>query len=501
MLTLTVFLPAITALLLLVIPRDNRPAIRATALFGSLVTLGFALALLTLFDPGKMTIDGAPSDFQFVEEHEWIPSLGVGYLVGIDGISLFLVVLSALITPIAVLCSWRSVSTRVREFHVALLFLECGMIGVFVALDLVLFYTFWEVMLIPMYLLVGIWGSGDRIRAAVKFFLYTVAGSLLMFLAILYLYSHLDSSTFDIREIYALLRENPIDGTAGTLCFCAFALAFAIKVPLFPFHTWLPDAHTEAPTAGSVVLAAVLLKMGVYGFVRFAIPFFPQAAADLAPWISTLSVVGIIFGALMCFVQDDMKKLIAYSSVSHMGFVMLGLFTYTTGSTIGVSGSVFQMINHGISTGALFLLIGAVYERRHTRKIADYGGIAPIVPRFAVLFFVTTLSSIGLPFLNGFVGEFLILQGAYDQNIAYAGFAGTGIILSAVYMLVLYRRVFLGQVSKKENRGMSDVDGREMSFLMPLIALMVLLGLFSPWFTERIDPAIRMWMSLVKVPS
>ncbi len=491
MLTLTVFIPAATALLLLAIPKDNGRTVRMITLFGTFVTLGFALALLSRFD-------STATGFQFVEEHDWIPSLGVQYAVGLDGISLFLVALSALITPIAVLSSWTSVTKRVREFHVALLLLECGMIGVFVSLDLVLFYVFWEVMLIPMYLIVGIWGSGERIRAAIKFFIYTMAGSLLMFLAILYVYIHLgDARTFDLREVYAALQQNPITGTAGTLCFLAFALAFAIKVPLFPFHTWLPDAHTEAPTAGSVVLAGVLLKMGTYGFIRFAIPFFPEAAIDLAPWFSVLSVVGIVFGAMMCFVQDDMKKLIAYSSVSHMGFVMLGLFAFTTQHSVGVTGSVLQMINHGISTGALFLLIGAVYERRHTRKIVDYGGLAPIVPKFAVIFFITTLSSIGLPFLNGFVGEFLILQGTYQQSIAYAGFAGTGVILGAVYMLVLYRRVFLGQISNDKNRKVEDLNGREMSFLVPLIALMVLLGLFSPWLTERIEPSVVAWLDLV----
>jgi len=498
MLTITVFLPAATALLLLLAPRDNARVVRTTALFGSLVTLGFSLALLSSFQIGAA---GDEFGFQFVEEHDWIPSLGVRYAVGIDGISLFLVVLSAVITPIAILSSWKSVSRRVREFHVALLLLECGTLGVFVSLDIVLFYVFWEVMLIPMYLIIGVWGSGDRIRAAVKFFIYTMAGSLLMFLAILYVYWHLGSSdaAFDIRQMWIGLGERPITGTAGTVCFLAFALAFAIKVPLFPFHTWLPDAHTEAPTAGSVVLAAVLLKMGTYGFIRLAIPFFPEAALELAPWLSALAIVGIVFGALMCFVQDDMKKLIAYSSVSHMGFVMLGLFAYTSGDRVGVTGSVLQMVNHGISTGALFLLIGAVYERRHTRKIADYGGIAPIVPKFAIIFFITTLSSIGLPFLNGFVGEFLILQSAFRQSVAYAGFAGSGVVLGAVYMLVLYRRIFLGPISRDENRKLTDLDGRELAFLVPLVALMVLLGLFSPWLTERVQPSVETWFRMVTV--
>ena len=487
--TLTLLLPVLTAILLLCIPRDKTSQLRMTALFGSLATLAFSLALLGRFDSGT-------TGFQFTEKHEWIPSLGINYHVGLDGISLFLVALSALLTPIAILCSWKSVEKRVREFHIALLLLTSGVIGVFVALDLMLFYVFWEVMLIPMYLLIGIWGSAERIRAAVKFFIYTMAGSLLMFLAILYLYQH--TGTFGIEEIYASVKKNPVTGAAGTFCFLAFALSFAIKVPLFPVHTWLPDAHTEAPTAGSVILAGVLLKLGIYGFIRFAIPFFPEAALAAAPWISILAIIGIIFGALMCFVQEDMKKLIAYSSVSHMGFVVLGLFAYTSGSLQGVEGSVLQMVNHGISTGALFLLIGAMYERRHTRRILDYGGLASVTPRFAVIFLITTLSAIGLPFLNGFIGEFLILQGAYSQSVFYAGFAGLGIILGAVYMLNLYRRIFFGETDKEENAEMKDLDGRELAFLLPLVVLMVLLGLFSPWLTNIIEPSVVRWLELVR---
>ena len=482
--TLTLLLPVLTAILLLCIPRDKTSQLRMTALFGSLATLAFSLALLGRFD-------SANAGFQFIEEYKWVPSLEINYHVGLDGISLFLVVLSALLTPIAILCSWKSVEKRVREFHIALLLLTSGVIGVFVALDLMLFYVFWEVMLIPMYLLIGVWGSTERIRAAVKFFIYTMAGSLLMFLAILYLYKY--TGTFSVEEIY----KNQLTGTAGMLCFLAFALSFAIKVPLFPVHTWLPDAHTEAPTAGSVILAGVLLKLGIYGFIRFAIPFFPEAASAAAPWISILAIVGIIFGALMCFVQEDMKRLIAYSSVSHMGFVVLGLFTYTSGSLQGVEGSVLHMVNHGISTGALFLLIGSIYERRHTRRIIDYGGLAPVAPRLAIIFFITTLSSIGLPFLNGFVGEFLILQGAYSQNIFYAAFAGLGIILGAVYMLSLYRRLFFGETDRQENTELKDLEGRELAFLLPLVVLMVLLGLFSPWFTAKIQPSIEQWLKLV----
>ena len=481
--TLTLLVPVATAILLLFIPRDKTAKLRMTALFGSLATLAFSLALLGGFD-------AQTAGFQFTEKHEWVPSLHIHYHVGIDGISLFLVVLSALLTPIAILCSWKSVEKRVREFHIALLLLTSGVIGVFVALDLMLFYVFWEVMLIPMYLLVGIWGGTERIRAAVKFFIYTMAGSLLMFLAILYLYQH--TGTFSVEDIY----QKPLTGTAGLLCFLAFALSFAIKVPLFPVHTWLPDAHTEAPTAGSVILAGVLLKLGIYGFIRFAIPFFPEAAVLAAPWISALAIIGIIFGALMCFVQEDMKRLIAYSSVSHMGFVVLGLFAF---NEQGVQGCVLQMVNHGISTGTLFLLIGAIYERRHTRRILDFGGLAPVAPRLAIIFFITTLSSIGLPFLNGFVGEFLILQGAYSRNVFYAAFAGLGIILGAVYMLTLYRRIFFGETDREENAEMKDLEGRELAFLLPLVGLMVFLGLFSPWFTSKIQPSIEQWLKLVQV--
>jgi NADH-quinone oxidoreductase subunit M len=508
MITLTVFLPAIAALIVLLIPRENTRAVRYTALFGSLAALGFAVAILLEYVPG------AEGQFQFTETYRWIPSLGIFYRVGIDGISLFMVVLTALLTPICVLCSWRQIDRRVHEFHIALLLLEVGILGVFVALDLMLFYVFWEVMLIPMYLLIGMWGSGNRIYAAVKFFIYTMAGSLLMFLAILYLYFHVaahlptggEASAFDIATIYDVLKSHPLEGSPGMLCFLAFALSFAIKVPLFPFHTWLPDAHTEAPTAGSVILAGVLLKLGTYGFIRFAIPFFPQAAIEATPWITTLSVVGIIFGACMCLVQDDMKRLIAYSSVSHLGFVMLGIFALTAR---GVVGGLYQMVNHGISTGALFLLVGVIYERRHTRQIADYGGIGAVTPRLATVFFVTTLSSIGLPFLNGFVGEFLILQGTFEritgpgslfEHLDWAvctALAGTGIILGAVYMLTLYRRLFLGEIKQQANRTLPDLDSREMGFLVPLVVLMVVLGLFSPLLTERMLPSVEIWLEYV----
>jgi NADH-quinone oxidoreductase subunit M len=371
------------------------------------------------------------------------------------------------------------------------------MTGVFVALDLVLFYVFWEVMLIPMYLLIGVWGSSQRIRAAVKFFLYTMAGSLLMFLAIIYLYVHLSRAgppglhIFRVDELPAALRLAPLAPSIAMVLFLAFALSFAIKVPLFPFHTWLPDAHTEAPTAGSVILAGVLLKMGTYGFLRFAIPFFPEAAAAAAPWFSALAVIGILFGAAMCMVQDDVKRLIAYSSVSHLGFVMLGIFAF---NLRGVVGGILQMVNHGLSTGALFLLVGVLYERRHSRKTADYGGLATPAPMIATVFVITMLSSIGLPFLNGFVGEFLILQGTFEASAALSALGALGIVLGAVYMLALTKKVFFGPVVHAENASLPDLSAREVGFLAPIVVLMVVIGLFSPWFTDRITPSVTGWL-------
>jgi len=489
MISIVTFLPAATVIALLFLARTNQKAIRMTALFGSLANLGFALSLIASFDPAV-----AGYQEHLTEEWKWVPSLGISYRVGIDGISLFLVVLTALLTPIAILCSWTSVEKRVLEFHVSLLLLATGLIGVFVAMDLVLFYVFWEVMLIPMYLLIGVWGSGDRVYAAVKFFIYTMAGSLLMFLAIVALYVHLSrhgAATFDVRLIGPALRTAPLVPSVEMALFLAFALSFAIKVPLFPFHTWLPDAHTEAPTAGSVILAGVLLKMGTYGFVRFAIPFFPDAAIAAAPWISALAVIGIIFGACMCLVQEDLKRLIAYSSVSHLGFVMLGIFALTSH---GIVGGVLQMVNHGLTTGALFLLVGAIYERRHTRKIVEYGGIAATVPRYATVFIITMLSSIGLPFLNGFVGEFLILQGTFEASRPQAVFAASGVVLGAVYMLVLSKRFLFGPIKRRENEKILDLNGRELAFFVPLIVLMVVIGLFSPWFTERITPTADAWL-------
>jgi NADH-quinone oxidoreductase subunit M len=486
MITAVTFLPALTALVLVVfLARAGERLLRLASLLGTLVTLGFALVILFSFKAGGATY--APG---MTEAHEWIPSLGISYKVGVDGISLFLVVLTALLAPICILCSWHSISRNVLGFHCAFLTLETGMMGVFVAMDLILFYVFWEVM----YFLIGVWGSEGRVHAALKFFLYTIAGSLLMFLAILYLYVHLSrngSPTFDMEKISAALRVAPLGSREQMVLFLAFAASFAIKVPLFPFHTWLPDAHTEAPTAGSVVLAGVLLKMGTYGFLRLGIPFFPEAARTAAPWISALAIAGIIFGACMCFVQDDLKRLVAYSSVSHMGFVMLGIFAMNPTAIVG---SVVQMVNHGLSTGALFLLVGLIYERRHTRKILDYGGIARVVPRFSAAFMIATLSSIGLPGLNGFVGEFLILQGTFESSRIHAALGASGIVLGAVYMLQLCRDFLFGPIKHPECKELRDLDAREVALLAPIMLLMVAIGMASPWLTDRIAPAVAAWL-------
>ncbi len=488
LLSLAIMIPAVTGLALIYMKGVPAKGIRWLTLISSLVTFVVTLMIWANFDITN-------KDFQLTENYTWIQSLGVSYSLGIDGISLFLILLTGLIMPIAILGSWSGIKERVREFHIALMFLACGMIGVFAATDLILFYIFWEVMLIPMILLIGIWGSENRVGAAVKFFVYTMVGSLLMFLAIIYLYMHLSQhgiTTFSLSTIYQGLKAYPLSATEQVVLFLAFALSFAIKVPLFPLHTWLPDAHTQAPTAGSVILAGVLLKMGTYGFLRFAIPFFPHAVEVFTPAICVLAVISIIFGALMCLVQEDFKKLIAYSSVSHLGFVILGIFAL---NERGVTGGIFQMLSHGISTGALFLLIGAIYERTHTRKIEKYGGIAKIVPKYSAVFFFVLLSSIGLPALNGFVGEFLILLGSFESNAVYAIFAATGMVLGALYMLILYQKVFYGKVTNEENKKITDLNMREWVYITPLLVLMVVMGMGSPWFTEFIEPSVESWLN------
>jgi len=398
--------------------------------------------------------------------------------------SLWLVILTTFLTPLALLGSWSSIDRRVREFNVFMLLLEAGMLGVFVALDLFLFYIFWEAMLIPMYFLIGIWGHERRIYAAVKFFLYTMAGSVLMLVAFLVLYRAAGARSFDI----AALAQIPVAPSLQMWLFAAFALAFAIKVPMFPFHTWLPDAHVEAPTAGSVILAGVLLKMGGYGFLRLAIPLFPQAATAFAPWIGVLAVIGIVYGALVSLVQPDLKKLVAYSSVSHLGFVMLGIASLTTTAVVG---AVYQMLNHGISTGALFFMVGMLYDRRHTRAISEFGGLKAVMPWFSAIFLLICLSSIAVPGFNGFVGEFLILLGSWPFSRTLVAVASLGVILAAAYILWMVQRVMYGEVTHEQNRTLPDLSAREFAVLVPLAALAIVMGVASPWFTRKIEPSVN----------
>jgi len=478
-LTVLTFLPALAALAL--IPLRSERLAKGVALGASLATAAVAAGLAWTFDPA------AGASMQFSESVSWISAGGlrIRYALGLDGIALAMVVLTALLTPLCVLASWSAVRDRVRGFYLALLLLETGMIGVFLARDLFLFYVFWEAMLIPMLLLIGMWGGPRRIYASVKFFIYTLAGSLLMLVAILAGYFK-SGGTFDIGELADRLPLLPPE-TQGLL-FLAFSAAFAIKVPLFPFHTWLPDAHVEAPTAGSVILAGVLLKMGAYGFLRFSIPFFPAAAVQYAPVMIALAVVSVVFGALMCMAQSDIKKLIAYSSVSHLGFVVLGIFSFTAS---GGQGAVLQMVNHGLSTGALFLLVGVIYERTHRRGTDDFGGLAKGMPRYATLFLIVTLSSIGLPGLNGFVGEFLVLKGAFEAHRLAAAAAALGVILGAVYMLKLYRDVFWGPVTAPRNGKLADVSPVELGTLTPLVVLIFVLGVAPNLLLSRTEAAVQ----------
>src|SRR5437867_3744355 len=447
LLTVVTFLPALGAVLVGFLPRGRAELARRTAFGVSAATFLASLPLYLRFDP-------AVADYQFVEQAPWMPTLGVSYHLGVDGISLLLVLLTTFLMPLTLLASWDSIERRWKEFAITMLLLETGMLGVFLALDLFLFYIFWEAMLIPMYLIIGIWGGPNRVYAAIKFILYTLTGSLLMLVAILALYflhgAATGTYTFDLP---VLARYVLPAGRAQNLMFLAFALAFAVKVPMWPFHTWLPDAHTEAPTPGSVILAGVLLKMGTYGFLRFCLPLFPQATITFAPWMFALAVIGIIYGAWVSTVQADMKKLVAYSSVSHLGFVVLGLFTL---NPQGMVGAIVQMVNHGLSTGALFLIVGMLYERRHTRLISEFGGLWKVVPALSALFLIVTFSSIGLPGLNGFVGEFLILVGAFQVHRPAAILATSGIIFAAVYLLWMYQRVIFGEVTNEANRRLPD---------------------------------------------
>ena len=478
-------LPTLGALSLAVIPREEPTSVRGAALFWSLLTFLASVPLFFLYDRFNASV------FQASSDHSWLEPLGASLKLGIDGISLLLILLTTFLVPVRILASWKSIDERVKEFHAALLLLETAMIGVFVARDLLLFYLFWEAMLVPMFLIIGVWGGRGRVKAAFKFFVYTAVGSLLMLAAILYVYAAA-GRTFDLDKIEAALttlRANgELSGKAQLWLFLAFALAFAIKVPLFPLHTWLPHAHVEAPAAGSVILAAVMLKMGGYGFVRLAIPFFPDGAHLAAPAILALAAIGVIYGALMALAQTDMKKLVAYSSVSHLALVILGIFAFTTR---GITGGVFQMLSHGLSTGALFLLIGCVYERRHTREVAELGGIAASAPRLATLFVIATLASIALPFTCGFVGEFLILLGVFEAKHVYLAAAGaSGAVLGAAYMLLVVRRIFFGE-AKGDNAHTPDVNGRELAYLTPVLAMAIVLGISPQPFLDRLQPSVQ----------
>ena len=476
LLSILIGLPALCALVVAVVPSTRAEVIRQVTLAGTVVTFVASLALLPAFRTGE-------AGFQLVERVPWIPAWGINYQVGVDGITLPLVLLSTFIIPLAVLATWGHVSERTKGFYLAVLTLESAVIGVFVALDLILFYVFFEAMLVPMYALIGVWGGANRRYAAVKFFLYTLVGGLLMLVAILYLYFKAGATTFD----YEALRGLALSDTEQIWLFLAFFIAFAIKVPLFPFHTWLPDAHTEAPTIGSVDLAAILLKIGGYGIIRFSLPYFPRATQDLAPLIIGLAVVGVLYGALVAMVQPDIKRLVAYSSVAHMGFVVLGVFALNPVST---SGSVVQMVNHGLSTGALFILIGFMYERTHSRRIADYSGLAKVTPVFGGLFLVVALSSLALPGLNGFAGEFPILLGAY-QTVPWAAVAAAfGVILAALYLLWAYQRMFHGPVERKAV-GMLDLTLREKVVMVPLVVVIVAIGLYPKPLYDRVTPTVE----------
>ncbi len=486
-LTVVLFTPLAGALLLLFIPREMETAHRiAGNVFG---VLGF-LVSLPLIRWFNLNWGG----FAFEESAEWIPSIGAKYHLGIDGISLLLVLLTTLLGMIAILSSWSAIHQRTKEYYILLLLLQTGMIGVFVSLDFFLFYVFWEVMLVPMYFLIGVWGSDRRLYAAIKFFLYTLAGSVVMLLAILALYFYAPvpaghTRTFDVPTLLAAAQH--FSDPLKVWLFWGFFFAFAIKVPMFPFHTWLPDAHTEAPTAGSVILAGVLLKMGTYGFIRFSLPLLPTDAAMRARIIHIvviLSIIGIVYGALVCLMQKDMKRLIAYSSVSHLGFCTLGIFALTPN---GLAGSVLQQVNHGISTGALFLIVGVLYERRHTRMISDFGGLATPMPNFAAIYLIISLSSLGMPLLNGFIGEFTILQGAFQVSKAWAAWGALGVVLGAAYLLWLYQRVMFGPVTHAINEKLPDLNLREYVTLVPLVILAFWIGIYPKPFFAYLDKPVQ----------
>ena len=491
-LLLTIFFPLVGCLVILFLNSQNKNAIRTVALVTSLVTFGFSLWVLAQFDPSN-------GDLQLVVNQPWLTVAGaqINFMVGVDGLSMLMVLLTTFLTPISILSSWSAVKDKVKGFMAFFLLLEVGMLGVFLSLDMVLFYIFWEFTLIPMYFIIGVWGGERRIYAAIKFFLFTMAGSILMLLAILYMGTQ--AGTFSQPELVAM---RSIFEPVQMILFLAFAIAFAIKVPMFPLHTWLPDAHVEAPTAGSVILAGVLLKMGAYGFLRFNLPLFPEASIKAAPWMAALAVVGILYGAAVSYVQKDVKKLVAYSSVSHLGFVVLGIFAMNVPS---ISGAILQMVNHGLSTGALFLVVGMLYERRHTRALADFGGLWKVVPVLGSLMLIFTLSSMGLPGLNGFVGEFTILLGAFGSNVLnspwFGGLATLGVILAAVYLLHMFEKVFLGPVTHEENRSLRDLSVREIATLIPLLVLIFWIGIYPQPFFALVTPTVDKLVAIIQTAS
>ena len=487
-LSTTLWLPVAAAVLLAFFPRDAAKAIKGFGLAVSIATFVISLGIVQQF------AENTPG-FQLIEKHSWIPAWGINYALGVDGISLWLVMLTTLLTPVVFLSSWNAIHKHPKEYVISFLIMEAAMIGVFIATDVVLFYVFFELTLLPMYLVIGVWGGANRIYAAIKFFLFTITGSLMMLFGIIYLgfasYHNTHVLSFAITDLYNV----PLTSHAQSLLFFAFALAFAIKVPLFPLHTWLPDAHVEAPTGGSIILAGVMLKMGTYGMLRFVLPYFPEASSKYSTLLITLSVIGIIYGALVAWVQPDMKKLVAYSSVSHLGFCVLGIFAMNQAS---IEGSILQMVNHGLSTGALFLLVGVIYERRHTRLLADYGGLAATMPLYATLFVIAMLSSVGLPGLNGFIGEFLILSGTYQSNPRAAVLAATGVILAAIYLLWLIQKVFYGPITNEENKHVREIAWNEVAALVPLVVLMVWIGVHPSTFLDKMSPSVKELISVVK---
>src|ERR1700739_531162 len=495
-LSIILFTPLAGALVLSVVPKTAKDPIRWIANLFALAGLIVSLPLVPMFwavksQPGFKFMEGAPSN--------WIPSIGAGYYIGIDGISFLLIMLTTLLGWISILSSWTAIQDRVKEYYIWFLVLQTGMLGVFMSLDFFLFYVFWEVMLVPMYLLIGIWGGPRKLYAAIKFFLYTLVGSVLMLLGLLFLYSHHHTVPgvypFNILELYKTAPQIP--GTAAILLFLAFFVGFALKVPIFPFQTWLPDTHGDAPTAGSVILAGVLLKMGTYGLIRFSLPFFPGVAMNskVRFWMIVLSLIGIIYGGLVSLMQKDMKKLVAYSSVSHLGFCTLGIFALTP---LGLSGSVLQQINHGSSTGALFLIVGILYERRHTREIAEYGGISNVMPVYATITMIMFLSSMGLPLLNGFVGEFSILQGTFMENWRWGAWAVPGVVLAAAYLLWLYQRVFFGTVTNPKNEKLHDLTPREVATFVPLLIMAFWIGLYPKPFFQILEKPVNHTIAVVR---